>query len=492
RRVTIPPTIQTLLAARLDVLTPEQRAVLDPAAVIGQVFPTAAVRALVPESLAATVDEHLATLEGKQLVAPAGADGGYEDAYRFQHSLIRDTAYEALLKRTRAALHERFADWAEPFNEARGRVSEFEEILGYHLEQAHRYLAELGPLDDHGRELGARGARKLASAGRRAFQRGDMRAAVNLLRRAAALLPDDDGRRLRLLPMLAEALMETNELAAAEALLDDLLPLVGDEDVRLRSDAVLARLLVQHHVASDLAAWRADVLAHTETLIPLLEPLDAHAELARAWRLKQFVYGPVCQWGRQVEVAQRALHHARLAGDRRLESRLASSLAMGLCEGPTPVSDAVRHIRAIVERGLPDRPAEAMVRCLLAYALGMDGRLEEAREQYLRGRALFEDLGGGLLRNFATIAAARVELLAAEPGKAATILQAAYYELGTIGERYYRPLVGALLAHALLLLGAVDQASRVVTEAEELADPDDTETQVLLRTVRARLCASAD
>ena len=100
-----------------------------------------------------------------------------ETHYRFHHVLIRDAAYNGLLKRARATFHERFVDWADRVNRERGREAEFEEILGYHLEQAHRYLAELGPLDEHGLQLGQRAAERLASAGRRAFARGDMPAA---------------------------------------------------------------------------------------------------------------------------------------------------------------------------------------------------------------------------------------------------------------------------------------------------------------------------
>ena len=64
--------------------------------------------------------------------------------YRFGHQIIRDTAYGSLLKRVRAQLHERFVTWAERVNQERGRELEFEEILGYHLEQAYRYRTELG------------------------------------------------------------------------------------------------------------------------------------------------------------------------------------------------------------------------------------------------------------------------------------------------------------------------------------------------------------
>src|SRR4029079_13510282 len=101
----------------------------------------------------------------KQLVRPTVAEA---DFYRFGHAVIKDAAYRSLLKRDRAEMHVRFVEWAEPVNRERGRELEFEEILGYHLEQAYRYRVELGPLDDAGREVGRRAATKPRSAGRAA------------------------------------------------------------------------------------------------------------------------------------------------------------------------------------------------------------------------------------------------------------------------------------------------------------------------------------
>src|SRR5207249_4321710 len=150
----------------------------------------------------------------KQLVRTQPTESDAD--YRFQHILIKDAAYQGLLKRARATFHERFADWAEDVNRDRDRGTEFDEILGYHLEQANQYLSELGPLDEHGLELGRRAATKLTAAGRRAFARGDMAAAANLLRRAAGLLPEHDLARLELLPDLGEALTETGEFAWAQ------------------------------------------------------------------------------------------------------------------------------------------------------------------------------------------------------------------------------------------------------------------------------------
>ena len=160
--IPIPPTINALLAARLDRLGSDERAVVEPASVVGLVFPESAVRWLAPEPLRPVMADHLATLHRGSWCSPARRMLEGESSYRFHHILIRDAAYGGLLKRARASLHERFVDWADARNADADRALEFEEILGYHLEQAHRYLSELGPLDEHGIRLGVRASERLA------------------------------------------------------------------------------------------------------------------------------------------------------------------------------------------------------------------------------------------------------------------------------------------------------------------------------------------
>ena len=211
----IPPTIHALLAARLDALPPAERGVIEPASVIGLAFPGPAVEALVPDALRAEIGMHLDHLTRKQLVRSL-EEGADEDAtYRFHHMLIRDAAYQGLLKRSRALLHERFVAWADVVNAERGRATEFEEILGYHLEQAYRYRTELGPLDDHGVELGVRAADRLGAAGARALARGDMPAASSLLGRAAGVLAREHPLRPWLLIRTAESKLELGEFGTA-------------------------------------------------------------------------------------------------------------------------------------------------------------------------------------------------------------------------------------------------------------------------------------
>ena len=231
----IPPTVEALVAARLDALRHEERQVIDPASVIGMGFALDAVTHLVPETAAPAVQDRLHTLSAKQFVRPTVAEEGF---YRFGHSVIKDAAYRSLLKRDRADLHERFVSWAEPINRERGRELEFEEILGYHLEQAYRYRSELGPIDDAGRDLGRRAAYKLASAGKRALGRTDAPSAANLLRRATDLLPAASPRRIELLTELSYALLEQGRFDEANQVLDeaaDLAASVGDGRLTTRT-----------------------------------------------------------------------------------------------------------------------------------------------------------------------------------------------------------------------------------------------------------------
>ena len=120
----------------------------------------------------AAIGEHLSTLARKHFIDPS-ADDQAEAIYRFHHHLVRETVYNGLLKRARANLHLGFVRWADKVNADRDRALEFEEILGYHLEQAYRYLGELGPLDEAGVAIGRDAARRLSNAGRRALARGD-------------------------------------------------------------------------------------------------------------------------------------------------------------------------------------------------------------------------------------------------------------------------------------------------------------------------------
>ena len=159
-----------------------------------------------PEPERPGVDERLSELVVKELIEPEGAEFSTDDAFRFHHLLLRDVAYESVQKDERASLHERFADWLD--HQAGERASEYDEIAGYHLEQAVRYQTELRAGGPPERSLAERAGTRLNSAGSRAHARGDWPAAVSLLSRARALLPADAEAQSALVPKLADALIE--------------------------------------------------------------------------------------------------------------------------------------------------------------------------------------------------------------------------------------------------------------------------------------------
>ena len=159
----------------------------------------------------------LKTLTIKELIGPHEGTLIGEEAFKFLHALIRDAAYSGVLKRTRAELHVAFVDWVE--SAAGDRILEYEEIRGFHLEQAYEIRSELGVQDEEVVTLGRRAASYLSSAGRRALNRGDLPAADNLLRRAAATLPHGDPFAVELLVEAGEALVDLGELAQADDVL---------------------------------------------------------------------------------------------------------------------------------------------------------------------------------------------------------------------------------------------------------------------------------
>jgi class 3 adenylate cyclase/tetratricopeptide (TPR) repeat protein len=489
-QLALPPTIHALLAARLDLLSPDERAVIEPASVVGLGFHEDAVRELVPAAVRDRVPDLLAALARKQFVRPERADG-QEPLYRFHHILIRDAAYAGLLKRTRATLHERFADWGERVNADRDRATEYEEIVGYHLEQAYTYLAQLGPLDVHGHELGRRGAAKLSSAGRRAFARGDMPAAANLLRRGAALLPEDDPDRLALLPDLGEALTEIGELPWVEVFLEEAMEAATARgDARLREEAALVRLLASRHAGED-GAWGEQALAEAERAIPVFDAVGDDAGLARAWRIVQWVHAAACRFEETAQAAHKAMEHARRAGDRRQEGRAAAAYAMAALYGPTPVDEAIARCEEVLERSRGDRRTEGLVMCFSASLRAMQGGFGEARQLVGRARATLEEIGGTLMAASTSLDSYTVEWLAGDLDAAERDLRRDYETLAALEETYLMPTVAGCLARMLCLQGRFDEADAFARVAQEVAAADDVSSQAHWRTAKAQVLANA-
>jgi len=485
--ITIPPSISALLTARLDRLGATERSVIERGAVIGQVFYRGAVEELAPEGLREAVAPSLQALSRKELVRQDETTQlAGQEAYRFLHILIRDAAYQGLLKRTRAELHEAFVDWVERV--VSDRTMEYEEIRGYHLEQTYLILTELAPLDDHGRAMGKRGSSCLASAGRRALARGDMGAASNLLQRAAALLPAGDRERPRLLLDAGEATMEAGDFSGTESILTaeiDEARQLGDRGLEATGQMILLEL--RHF--TDPGQAEDSIVAEVKEAMPLLESLEDHEGQARAWRLLTLVNWQACRWGASETAANRMIQQARLADDSLLQARVLPALATCALYGTRPVPDAIAICQNILERTGSDRKAAAVTTRALAHLEAMRGRFGVARGLYRKSRASLDELGWHLEAALTSLSSGPIEMLAGDPAAAEAELRRDYAALEKMGEKHYLSTTAGYLAAALFQQGRDEEADQVATVSERLAAPDDISSQFLWRTVRGRVLA---
>jgi class 3 adenylate cyclase/tetratricopeptide (TPR) repeat protein len=486
--VQIPPTISALIGARLDHLAPQERMVLDTGSVAGPVFYEDAVRELSPEPIQDQVSVNLLVLAQKQLVRDEPSAVPDIRAFRFAHVLVREAAYQRLLKRTRAELHEGFAAWLERVTSA--RALEYEDLIGYHLEQACLYLEELGPRDQHAEALALRAFERLASAGKKASGRGDMPAAANLIERAMALRSRNDPVALEMAVDLADAFREMAEFERAQAVVtaavDAAAPL-GDE--RLLMSLRLLQLLVDQSSAP--AGW--DEIAEPECLkaIAIFEKVGDHVGQARAFRLLASIHGVALRYGATQSAIERAVEQARLAGDKRQETRGLPPLALCALQGPQPVEDAITLCERLVDDTAVDRRAQAGVLYFLAPLYAMHGDFDRARTTYRRARRTLEELGDRRQAAFTALYAARVELLAGNPAAVEAELRAPYETLRRAGERDFVPTAAALLAEAAYDQRRYDDAASLCQVSEELASPSDVESQYRWRCVRAKVLARA-
>ena len=482
----VPPTIQALLAARLDQLDAGDRGVLSRASVVGQEFEQTAIEELSPPAVRPRVHGRLLELVAKQLLRTAASTLLASEAFQFRHLLLRDAAYEAVPKARRAELHERFAGWLEVTMGERAR--EYAEIIGYHYEQAVRYLAELGPLGEHARAVGGQAAAHLGVSGTRAVARGDMRAAANLLSRATALYPEGDPRGRRLLPDLAHALSQLGEFDRASEVLDRAKrEAAATDDRAVEAEVLLARAWLDF--IRDLDRWPAYAEAQAKAAISIFQELKDEQGLARAWQLMAETFWVRCQVAASEAAQLRAIEHARRAGDHREEAQNWGILAGSAIYGPLPVEDGIRRCEEVIARFGDNPSVRARTTRALACLWAMHGEFDRARELIQTARAMFVDLGQTYALASSAESSGLVEMLAGDLAAAEQELRRGVELLEGMGERAYLSTLGAMLADVLELADKDDEAGRFARTSQEASDPDDIDSQARWRTVKAKLLA---
>jgi len=469
--IVVPSTIQALLQARLDQLGADERTVIERGAVEGKVFHRGAVAELSPAPVRPTLESHLAMLVRKELIRPERATFPGDDAFRFRHLLIRDAAYESLPKATRAELHERFADWLAGHD-----LVERDEILGYHLEQAHRYRSELDPADPALPDLAARTADHLAAAGEGALDRGDFNAGRSLYRRTTSLLPVGDERRLALAPDFAVALFESGDNDEGAAVL---------AEASNSSNPVTRALVAVTDSIRDLASaadaglgqrdvWREEARA-------VFQEAGHDYGLALYWWSVALEVWFRCRAEETTAACERALFHLEQAGasHRRLGNPIRGSLIACYAVAPTPVDAAIERVRA-VRVGEHGPLAQAWERAVLGQLLAMKGEFERARELVRGGRQAFMDAGQLASAGAMSMTEARVELRSGDLAAGEKALREGLEVLERIGERGYYPTAALDLACFLYEQGRYDEVRGWCEKARETTGADDVVNFVLL------------
>jgi class 3 adenylate cyclase len=462
--VDVPPTIHALLQARLDTLNTGERAVIERGAVEGQVFHRGAVTALAPEQ--PDLPGELAGLVRKELVRPERSQIPGDDAFRFRHLLIRDTAYEGLPKSVRAELHERFADWLD----AQGGLVEQDEIVGYHLEQAVRYRIELDPTGRAPAPLARRAADRLALAGRAAHERGDVHATTNLLGRALELMRGPDRRRL--IPDLVDALITSlDREEEVAALLEEL----GAGDHRDRALVTVLRLRnypgggTLDELLAELDAAHA-VLAEAGDTIGLVR-----CENARAW-----VYWGACRMRDAHDAYMRSYRLQQSVGGSPLLRDVIFWACLSAVFSGLSVDDFLVLLDELDDEAVQHGPMLAATLASFRAQVEHGAARLDADAVHVatdREAKLLEEAGAHADRLYERVVMPWLEddLATAEAGARG---HAEWTK--TFGSRLFEANALSMWALALCQLGRYEQALPLVAEAREIADPNDIADQLNL------------
>jgi class 3 adenylate cyclase/tetratricopeptide (TPR) repeat protein len=473
--LSVPPSIQALLAERLDRLTADERVVLERASVVGRDFSLAAVAALSAAGDAASLQGSLLSLTRKGLIEP-GASSEVDDRFTFQHVLVRDAAYEAAPKALRAQLHEQLADWMDLSGD--GKIPE---LVGYHLEQAFRYSRELGIADEQTEALRTRAGDLLGAAGNRALARNDAQGALKFLRRAVDLRADDDPAvDVRL--DLALALLNSGELASASEVAsatEALAAASGDEVGEWRARLLRARVAVH---AQSGGAGAADLLAVAAQARPVFIKAGHEHALAESWLATAYTEGLIrCQWAAMLEAVEHAFEHARRAGSTRWDGELPAWKSTALFYGPTPVADAMRWYAE-------QRPKHPVALTHQAMLEAMRGDFERARTLASSAEETAAEFGQNLWLAVGGMALWEIETLAGDVPAAERAVRRSCELLEELGEMGYRYNAVSQLAASLVTLGRLDEAEELTRTAQAGAE-DDTSSQILWRQAQALVLA---
>jgi class 3 adenylate cyclase/tetratricopeptide (TPR) repeat protein len=478
--ITVPPTLQGLIAARLDRVSPEVKALLQRASLAGRLFSTDALQAL--GEGAATDPALLRDAIRRDLLVEADERAlGAGRVFRFKHVLIRDVAYATVPKAERSRLHDRYGRWLE--ENLGDRRHEIADIVAHHAEQAYLLAHELRP--SSAGPLGRRALDLLLEAAESAYARVDTHAALNLYQRARAVAAS-----------VAATPTEQAEIAGRILLIGDTLAASRPAEAEVDAALALARDAAPNRVLPDLLALRARILvdkAGPDAVEPILaEALEAargtgdRDEIAQAmWALafNRYYAGEIDAMRRLLEEAR---EHVQRTGSTRAGLVLFWIGRVAVYQGD--LTAAARYteeaIAALPYRSKWYRGIEHWSRATLANQLGDP---ETAADQARTALALFREVGQPNFIAIALWALGEALLALGEHGEARDALAESFDLFSRRGQRGQIPEAEARLARALVQLGDLAAARRHADDAAATAAPSDLESRFISAVAQAEV-----
>jgi class 3 adenylate cyclase len=476
----MPPTVSALLAARIDRLTDDERAVLSCASVVGTVFyldPIAELLSRTPTD----VKRLLGQLVRKELLRPTTSDLAGQTAYRFLHVLVRDAAYDGLTKSARAQWHEGVADWLSALD----IEAVPEEVVGHHLVAAWDCRRQIGPETDQTRALARRAAHLLGAAGIR-YALSDVAAAAALLKQAAELTDAADPQRYEWLLSLASAQLQIGQIDESLSSLE----IVRDEGSEQQSLLALVLLCRSNNTLTQES--RQDDIDLVDLAISRFSENGDDRGLAHAFLVRADLDLFGMHNSRAAESLALAIQHAERAGDLSCLASARTLLTIVFLFGPTPAEAAIEQLDQMVTESGNNPRVRAEVEQVTCVMHAMRGRFDIARAIATQARQHLTEVGQGLFLANLAQSTGHVEELAGDLDAAEREYAWSSRELDAIGERAYLSTVAGMHARLLASRGKWEAASGPLAVARSSGSPDDASTQSLIYETEALLAAAAN
>ena len=479
----LPPTVQAVIASRIDSLSPAARDLIRKASVFARGAFDAAELSLVSEPRKDVMTE----LEDVEFLVP---EPGRKDAWRFRSEVLRDVAYGSLAKRERQRLHLRVANrLSDPAS-----VERYPRTIAYHLEQAANAGLDLNPRD---RSIADRAVEALEKAGDLARRRIEAKSAADQYEHALALAGPEEHwgvREATILSKLGESLYWLGEYERAEQVLeralsvdegrsdyvrshasrflaDIILTIRGDADAaaamfdraleaarKLDDASVLARTLL---MAGWVPFWRDDLMGARAMFTEALEASRSNAERPDRWsevRALVSLSSVTSEEGDEVD--------ALALAEEGLEIGRASGQEFAIATAEEKVALALRHMLRLDESLEHSEAAiqtyrELGARWELAGAIGdrgvtyrLSGRLEDAETQLREAFALCRGLKERGLVTWTAAELMKIQILRGDLGDA---LQTMEDPTSRLAELEPGTSTALLVSQAVLALATQDR-----------------------------------